>query len=518
MIFLAVSPEGAPPAELHPAALCTRTTNTRYRALVAYTEERRDSAGKTTGHVGRFRVDGRLRSTRLFTSKRDALREAEAQEAAGKRSEWVDPKASAVTLAEYFAVWQAARASRAPRTLEAERERFDSLIAPTFGAMPLRRIDYDAVARWSATMESKRSAAVASQARRRDATRLLVQVLDSAVDGRRLAHNPARTRAGKVPYMPAASKTKPHRYLSHEQLRRVADATASDQARALVLLCGLTGLRWGEVSALTAADVDLLRGRLVVNKAYTRLDSGRLVLGDTKTHANREVPIGPAVRDVVGPVLQGKRKADLLFATTSGEPLRRESFDRNAFAPAVRAAGHAVSALQTLLGFDEPAVSGVYDASTVRAVEDAQRRLGLPATGQCAPETWTALAGEDRQHREGMSQGDKVSRTRQLATLSRLTLSPGAEDFDSLTLHDLRHTAASLAVAGGATVKAVQRLLGHESARLTLDTYAGLFESDLDALGASMSSAFEATSAHYALTGSAQAPAGVSVLGDRSAL
>jgi integrase len=48
------------------------------------------------------------------------------------------------------------------------------------------------------------------------------------------------------------------------------------------------------------------------------------------------------------------------------------------------------------------------------------------------------------------------------------------------TPHDLRHTAASLAVSAGANLKAVQRMLGHSSATLTLDTYAGLFDDDLD--------------------------------------
>jgi integrase len=38
-----------------------------------------------------------------------------------------------------------------------------------------------------------------------------------------------------------------------------------------------------------------------------------------------------------------------------------------------------------------------------------------------------------------------------------------------LTPHDLRDTAASLAVAAGASVKAVQRMLGHASAAMTLD-------------------------------------------------
>lgn len=51
---------------------------------------------------------------------------------------------------------------------------------------------------------------------------------------------------------------------------------------------------------------------------------------------------------------------------------------------------------------------------------------------------------------------------------------------DLLTPHDLRHTAASLAISSGANVKVVQRMLGHKSAAMTLDTYADLFDDDLD--------------------------------------
>jgi len=49
-----------------------------------------------------------------------------------------------------------------------------------------------------------------------------------------------------------------------------------------------------------------------------------------------------------------------------------------------------------------------------------------------------------------------------------------------MTPHDLRHTTASLAVQAGANVKALQRMLGHRSAAMTLDRYADLFDSDLD--------------------------------------
>ena len=49
-----------------------------------------------------------------------------------------------------------------------------------------------------------------------------------------------------------------------------------------------------------------------------------------------------------------------------------------------------------------------------------------------------------------------------------------------LTPHELRHTAASLAVSAGANVKAVQRMLGHASAAMILEVYSGLFDDDLD--------------------------------------
>jgi integrase len=51
-----------------------------------------------------------------------------------------------------------------------------------------------------------------------------------------------------------------------------------------------------------------------------------------------------------------------------------------------------------------------------------------------------------------------------------------------LAPHDLRHTAASIAVHNGANVKALQRMLGHKSAVMTLDIYADLFDDDLNIL------------------------------------
>jgi integrase len=49
---------------------------------------------------------------------------------------------------------------------------------------------------------------------------------------------------------------------------------------------------------------------------------------------------------------------------------------------------------------------------------------------------------------------------------------------EALRPYDLRHTCASLLIAQGASVKAVQAQLGHATASITLDTYGHLFPSE----------------------------------------
>jgi integrase len=82
------------------------------------------------------------------------------------------------------------------------------------------------------------------------------------------------------------------------------------------------------------------------------------------------------------------------------------------------------------------------------------------------------------------------------------------ETFPSITPNDLRHTAASLAVSAGANVKALQRMLGHAKASMTLDTYADLFDEDLDSVAASLDAAImkASSAAIAAASGGSAAP------------
>ena len=93
---------------------------------------------------------------------------------------------------------------------------------------------------------------------------------------------------------------------------------------------------------------------------------------------------------------------------------------------------------------------------------------------------WNALASLS--HGDGRIFSTPSGSPLRASSWRRRALDPALEvsGLPRLSPHALRHTAASLAVSSGANVKAVQRMLGHASAAMTLDVYADLFLDDLD--------------------------------------
>ena len=121
--------------------------------------------------------------------------------------------------------------------------------------------------------------------------------------------------------------------------------------------------------------------------------------------------------------------------------------------------------------------------------------LSIPLARACEGKARTQLVfgnGDDYQLRAGSGKG----------WFHDAMLAAQLEDdtFPYVTPHDLRHAAASIAISAGANVKAVQRMLGHASAAMTLDTYADLFEDDLDAVSDRMDSVRAKTVGHFLVT------------------
>jgi integrase len=76
-------------------------------------------------------------------------------------------------------------------------------------------------------------------------------------------------------------------------------------------------------------------------------------------------------------------------------------------------------------------------------------------------------------------------------TFQRVALTKAAEGIGvpGFHPHELRHTAASLAIASGADIKVVQQMMGHKSATMTLDLYGHLFPDRLDVVADAMDAA-----------------------------
>ena len=123
-------------------------------------------------------------------------------------------------------------------------------------------------------------------------------------------------------------------------------------------------------------------------------------------------------------------------------------------------------------------------------------RRSVPFPAALADELAALMVGKDR---DALVFADFARRVLPELELAGAVFAPAVaacqkadEPFTTIKPHDLRHTVASLAISAGANVKAVQRMLGHAKASTTLDTYAELFDTDLDAVAVEFDAAIKA--------------------------
>lgn len=212
------------------------------------------------------------------------------------------------------------------KTVEDYRSLLRSRILPTFGSVPLAKIDHLMIVEWAASM----TAEGLSASRTRAAYQVLSQILAAAVRSGYLQHNAAEGVA--LPKMPKTEA----RFLDHEQVHKLADA-AGDEGL-LVLMLAYTGMRLGEAFALRVSRVDLLRGRITVAESLSNV-KGKLSFVPPKTHQNRQIVVPRFLRQPLAERLAGRGRDDLVFTDTKGGPLRYGNWRRRVWDPAVRSAG-----------------------------------------------------------------------------------------------------------------------------------------------------------------------------------
>lgn len=382
-------------------------------------------AGKKLYRISYRRPDHSQTTERGFTTKRAAeLRLAEVEVAKG-RGEYVNPSTAKVTISTLGEAWlRDKEASLKPSTFRAVSDAWRVYVEPRWGETPVAAVQHSAVREWvrqlsdgtapSARRETARTAGMASKPKSATvvlrAHGVLAAILDVALRDRRVTQNVARG----LDNLPR-KVSKPHVYLSHEQVDALA--AASGEHSTLILTAAYTGLRWGELTGLRVRDVDALKRRLSVQENAVRVGA-TIHVGTPKTHERRSVPFPRFLSLPIAVECEGKSRDALLFG-------------------------------DGLVHVPRPRTSEGSRSWFMTALETA----GLPR----------------------------------------------------MTIHDLRHTAASLAISAGANVKAVQRMLGHKSAAMTLDVYADLFDDDLEAVSDALDQARASSSVAVSLSRDATA-------------
>lgn len=270
-------------------------------------------------HQGRWK-------TRRFATRKEAQDYHNEQVRAVQGREYVDPKRSQnLTVAGLYDLWihriatVGARGHRpaTPKTVQGYEWLYERLIRPRWQDYPLSNITYSEVALWTQSLVGVDGTTASPNARAR-ASKQFGRMLDYAVSQQILATNPAKDSGGNRDYVPEVRPKRDPVYLTMRQLERLA--ACCTQYSLLVRFTGLTGLRWGEVTALQVHDLDLgARPRVIVERAFAEV-KGALVLGETKGHDTREVPLPSALVPDLERAIRGKHATALVFRQPKAIP------------------------------------------------------------------------------------------------------------------------------------------------------------------------------------------------------
>ena len=333
---------------------------------------------------GRYQIrypgpDGRMRTgPETYERKSDADKALVLIEAQMASGEWTDPERGKVKLSDYAAVWITQRPKLRPRTVDLYRWLLSKHIAPYLGGVPIGKLSTAMIREWRANLLGN-GVSVSMAAK---AYRLLRAVLMTAVEEDKiLPRNPCRIhgagdedaaarpvltvaqvfalaeRVGRRPVgnirkTPAGGyqlrfrrygemRTSPEIYAKRSEAERALWKMADDERTdcnhdrrylALVLLATFASLRWGEVTALRHADLDLAAATVRVRVAFVERSTGEILLGPPKSRAGRRVvgipqAIIPVLREHLSIFVKDGPGA-LVFPGVMGGPLRRGNFNK----------------------------------------------------------------------------------------------------------------------------------------------------------------------------------------------
>ncbi len=194
------------------------------------------------------------------------------------------------------------------------RSLLDVVVLPRWETVPLRDVTFEDLQQWVSALSVNGSTrfegAGLSASRVIQAHQVVGQVLRYAVKAKHLPANPADGIE-----LPRKHEVE-QRYLTHEQLHRLA--VASGRLRTLVLVLGYCGLRFGEATALRVGDVNLTARRIRVSRSVTNVTGTGLVEGPTKNHSARTVPVPQFLAPLIATEIENRADDELVFPSRRG--------------------------------------------------------------------------------------------------------------------------------------------------------------------------------------------------------
>jgi integrase len=231
------------------------------------------------------------------------------------------------TVASVVVDWKASKVRATERTMERYQSSLRTHVLPKFGHRKISSLTQAEIRDWVKKLSEGGSSPDAIGR----AAKVLKQVLRFAAEEGYIVASPVKRL--ELPAVLSPEK----RHLTIKELDLLAKATG--RYSVLIKFLGLTGLRIGEALALNVSDIDYKRGVVKVSKALTYDGSYKVVIGPTKTKANREVHIPTVLLPELRVYSGSRTPRQPLFVGPKGGRLTYGTLSRNFFRPAVASLG-----------------------------------------------------------------------------------------------------------------------------------------------------------------------------------
>ncbi|MFD9574779.1 tyrosine-type recombinase/integrase [Streptomyces sp. NPDC059982] len=265
--------------------------------------------------------DGQLRpAPETFRTKKDADDWLADKQTEMRKGDWHDPDAGKIAFGPYAVTWIKER-----QLTSTTRQLYGSLLKhhlePVLGAVNLAEISPPLVRSWRAD----KLAAGTGPTTVAKAYALLRAILGTAVSDEVIRRNPCQVKGASTVHTPERPTA------TVKEVYALAEAI-QPRFRALVLMAGFLGLRWGELIGLHRRDVDLENRTVRVRRAVAELGNGQREIKAPKSAAGKRTVSIPGV---ILPDLHDhlKRYAEAgadgrVFVGAKGATPRRNHFNR----------------------------------------------------------------------------------------------------------------------------------------------------------------------------------------------